>query len=82
MALLTSRHGNSTKSKDALPCEIGLISVVPNLAGLPIGIGSDIRFAPEPAIHSAPKTRHSAMPSEPGNVRFSVRCLWQFSTRC
>ena len=40
----------------------------------------DSCHVPESVIFSAPKPRHSAMPSEPGNVRFSVRCLWQFST--
>ena len=51
MALLTSRHVNSTKSRAALPCEIGLISLVPNLMGLPSGIGSDVRVAPAPVIY-------------------------------
>ena len=57
MAHLTPRHGNGAKSKAALPCEIGLISVVPNLAALPIGIGSGVRFAPRAALPAVAKSR-------------------------
>lgn len=61
MALLRSRHGNSTKSRAALPCEIGLISLVSNLVGLPIGIGSGVRFAPRADIGIAAGTGLSSV---------------------
>ena len=40
------------------------------------------RYAPQPITFPMPKTRHSAMPSEPGNIRFSVRRLWPLPTHC